>query len=123
MTETQTPTQATSVKRTVGLVLAGVVLIAGVVFGAIQLSGGGESPAPSGGTSQNDEGGDVKVEKPGLSAQMGGQAAIDEMGDRIDSFAARNNMTAEELKELLLKNPSAQITKTGAIIFVDPGTN
>lgn len=118
MTEVQT--QTTNTKRTLGLIIAAVVLIGGVVFGAVQLSGGNDSTAPSGGTvGQTDEGDEVQQLPTPLPKAMAGQEAIDALGDDIDLVAKRNNMTTEKLEELLLKDPTAHISKTGHLMYKD----
>ncbi len=52
-----------------------------------------------------------------LDQAMGGQAAIDALGDDIEIVADRNSMSVEELKETLLQNPSAKVSRTGFLYF------
>lgn len=52
-----------------------------------------------------------------LDQAMGGQAAIDALGDNIEIVADRNSMSVEELKETLLQNPSAKVSRTGFLYF------
>ena len=54
---------------------------------------------------------------PVLEAPLSGQEAIDELGDDMQIVADRNNMTVEELEELLLKDPNAVVSTTGHIYF------
>lgn len=52
-----------------------------------------------------------------LPRAMSGQEAIDALGDDIDIVAKRNGMSADELEEMLLKNPSAKVSKNGFILM------
>ncbi|CAH0182918.1 hypothetical protein [Microbacterium foliorum] len=89
-----------------------------------------ETPAattgPSGSDTPDDEGGDMT---PGstfgafLPESMGGEEAIDELGDRIAVVAKRNNKTVEELSDLLLRDRSAQISPEGFIVYKDSFDN
>ena len=114
---TQVQTQAGGRTRVVSLVVAAVVLIGGVVFGAVQLSGGNDSTAPTnpGGTQVSEGPNTVNL----LPEAMGGEAAIDALGDDIVKVAKLNSMTVEELEELLRTDKTARVTKTGVIKYVD----
>ncbi|MGJ0204219.1 hypothetical protein [Leucobacter sp. gxy201] len=54
-----------------------------------------------------------------LPREMGGQEAIDALGDRIDRVASRNALTVDELKDLLLRDASASVTPSGDIVYRD----
>lgn len=54
---------------------------------------------------------------PVLEAPLSGQEAIDELGDDMQIVADRNNMSVEELEELLLTDPNAVVGTTGHIYF------
>lgn len=54
-----------------------------------------------------------------LPEEMSGQEAIDALGDKIDVVAKRIGKTPDELKEMLLKNPSAHVTPYGNVVFKD----
>lgn len=60
--------------------------------------------------SKTPSGTNVILEKP-----LGGQDAIDALGDDIQIVADRNNMTVDEVKDLLLKDPNMMVSPTGHI--------
>lgn len=117
---TEVKTQRSSTTRTVGLVAAGAVIIGGVVFGAVQLSNGNGLTAPGDQTStQPADGEDMQSLGPVLPKAMGGQQAIDALGDDINQVAKKNNMTVEKLEGILLKDSTAYISKTGFLLYGD----
>ncbi|WP_224779996.1 hypothetical protein [Leucobacter sp. Psy1] len=59
--------------------------------------------------------GTTPLTKQVLDRPMSGQEAIDSLGDDIDLVASRNGKTVEEMKEFLLKNPSAQVSPNGFV--------
>ncbi|KQZ25314.1 MULTISPECIES: hypothetical protein [Microbacterium] len=122
-------------------VVAVVLVVIAVIFGMLMTNPGPggtavpsseltETPAsttgPAGSGTSDDEGGEMT---PGpafgtfLPESMGGEAAIDELGDRISVVAQRNNKTVEELSELLLRDRSAQISPEGFIVYKDSFDN
>lgn len=54
-----------------------------------------------------------------LEKELSGQEAIDALGDKIDTVAERVGKTPEELKELLLRDPSAHVTPKGFVVYRD----
>lgn len=56
---------------------------------------------------------------PVLPKAMGGQQAIDALGDDINQVAKKNNMTVEKLEGILLKDSTAYISKTGFLLYGD----
>lgn len=58
-----------------------------------------------------------------LPKEMSGQEAIDALGDKIEIVAKRNGKTVDELKNLLLDNPSAHVMPNGSIVYNDTFSN
>ncbi|KJL30612.1 hypothetical protein [Microbacterium oxydans] len=58
-----------------------------------------------------------------LPEAMGGQRAIDALGDDLEAVAARNGKTVEELTELLLRDATAKISTNGFIVYSDSFEN
>ncbi|CAH0207894.1 hypothetical protein SRABI76_02186 [Microbacterium oxydans] len=58
-----------------------------------------------------------------LPEAMGGQQAIDALGDDLEAVAARNGKTVEELTELLLRDATAKISTNGFIVYSDSFEN
>lgn len=129
--------------RIIALVIATVVVLAGVVIGVTYLTGGGttpsatESPSPTvsptdtstpGDSDGGEDGDDVKpVPTPSsqvLTEPLGGQEAIDALGDKIEAVAKRNGKTVEQVEELLLRDKSAKVSTNGYIVYIDstPGS-
>jgi len=113
-----------------------LIVVGGIVFAMVQRNAGGsESAAPTStatsdqtATDADDEGeDDVSGMTPGpslapttfLKESMGGQEAIDALGDRIDVVAQRNGKTVEELTDLLLRDSTAFISPKGFLGFKD----
>lgn len=127
--------------RIAALAAAGLVVVAALVFGLMQLGGGGTTAAPSTpapsptatstGTptatatpsTTDEEDGDV----PGLNSDfstllpeaLNGQEAIDALGDNIELAAKRNGQTVEQLQELLLRDKTVHISTNGYIVYYD----
>lgn len=122
-------------------VVAVVLVVIAVIFGMLMTNPGPggmavpsseqtETPAsttgPTAPGTPDDEGGDV-TPPPAfgtfLPESMGGEEAINELGDRIAVVAQRNNKTVEELSDLLLRDRSAQISPEGFIVYKDSFNN
>lgn len=112
--------------------IAGVLVVAAVGFGIWQgLSSGSDersatddsssptAPEPSGSDGESEE--DMTSTSPSLGPvlprAMGGQEAIDELGDNIVRVANQNGMTPEELEELLLSDSTVRISPQGTIFY------
>lgn len=54
-----------------------------------------------------------------LDEELGGQEAIDALGDNTEVVAQRLGISAEALKALLLRDPSARVTPKGFVIYRD----
>lgn len=72
----------------------------------------------------DDEGDDVKQSPTPLASTLlpealGGQAAIDALGERISLVATRNGKSVDEVKELLLRDETARVSTSGFIKYVD----
>lgn len=128
--------------RMLFVVVLGAAVAATVVFGAIQLSGGGVSAPPAADSTSNPpsptpestetsatvegdaNGGDVTPTlKPTgdiLPEDLAGQEAIDALGDDIVLVAERSGKTVEELKELLLRDETVRVSTDGFLYYVDP---
>lgn len=129
--------------RRIVLLVLGVAVAAVVVFGVIQLAGGGlqgeqdpttsptaESPSeptptadPTDPTEPTDADGATE-EHPGLPdseslKDKSGQELVDAIGENVDVVARNNDMTPEALKELLLNDSTVRIGPGGAIYYVE----
>jgi hypothetical protein len=120
------------------VLVAAVVVVAAVITGVTFLTRDSSAPfepdrpsaAPSTETtapsdtdagSENEED-DVKLSPvPGavLPEPMRGQDAIDALGDKIEIVANRNGKTVEQVKELLLRDKTAEVSTDGFIRYVD----
>jgi len=58
-----------------------------------------------------------------LPEAMGGQEAIDALGDDLEAVADRNGKTVEELTALLLRDATAKISPRGFIVYSDSFEN
>lgn len=122
--------------RIIALVIATVVVLAGVIIGVTYLTGGGATPSATesptarptdtttpGDSDGGEDGDDVKpVPTPSsqvLTETLGGQEAIDALGDKIEIVANRNNKTVEQVEELLLRDKSAKVSTNGYIVYID----
>lgn len=122
--------------RTIAILIIAVVIVAGVIIAILFATRGGQAPTatdqPTSGTqTETTAPSDTDTEPNGddveptplatdvLPESMGGQEAIDALGDKIDKVAQNNGMTADELKELLLRSKTAQITPKGFIVYLD----
>ena len=54
-----------------------------------------------------------------LDKELGGQEAIDALGDDIDYVAKLAGKSVDELKDLLLRDKSAHVTTKGRIVYRD----
>jgi hypothetical protein len=61
-------------------------------------------------------GGDV------LPEPMGGQEAIDALGDDLQAVAELNNRDVDELRELLLRDHTLRISPNGFLFYIDTAT-
>ncbi|WP_105566724.1 hypothetical protein [Microbacterium halophytorum] len=121
------------------LVVVAIAAVAVIIFAVTQLGGAGNddvsapagtetsAPADDDGAEGTDEAGDASEETGDdmktiktttyLPESLGGQEAIDALGDDLAAVAELNNKTPEELEEFLLKNPSAKISPNGTILI------
>ncbi|WP_334152131.1 hypothetical protein [Microbacterium sp.] len=58
-----------------------------------------------------------------LPEAMGGQEAIDALGDDLQAVADRNGKTVEELTALLLRDATAKVSPSGFIVYSDSFEN
>lgn len=56
-----------------------------------------------------------------LPEAMSGQAAIDALGTNIERVAQQNSLTVEAFEELLLRDASAHVSRTGRLVYLDSG--
>lgn len=127
--------------RLIALFAAAAVVVGAAAFAIAQQQGGApqssvtpapstpdgtETPAPTPTSDPTtDPEGDAGVRlgtTTVLDEEMGGQEAVDALGDRIDVVAQRNGMTADELTELLLTDPTARVTTKGFVYFSETRT-
>lgn len=134
-------TERPSRARTIIIVVATFVILAGVVVGITYLTGGGTTPPAAEPTSTagpdtettapddegaNEEEDDVQISpSPGavLPEPMGGQEAIDALGDKISVVAQRNGKTVEQIEDLLLRDKTAEVSTDGFIRYIDTFKN
>ncbi|NED95595.1 hypothetical protein G1H11_09750 [Phytoactinopolyspora alkaliphila] len=57
-----------------------------------------------------------------LPESMGGQEAIDSLGDKLERVAKMNNRTPEELRELLLRDKTVKVSPNGFLLYEDTAT-
>lgn len=126
--------------RIIALVAVTAVILAGVVLAVTYLTNGGVTPsgsesptvpptataettAPADPDGDEDEGDmePLPTASSFLPEPMGGQDAIDALGDKIEIVAKRNGKTVEELEELLLRDKSARISTEGFVVYIDNG--
>lgn len=122
-------------RRTIALVIVAVIVVAGAIVGITYLVGntpsGTDQPSPTETTAPADpdtgeEEGDVELTPTPsqvLPEQMGGQEAIDALGDKIEFVAKRNGKTVEQLEELLLRDKSAKVSPQGFVVYIDSFEN
>jgi hypothetical protein len=73
-------------------------------------------------TDTNTEGGTVEPSPAFgsvLPETMGGEEAIEALGENLQVVAQRNGKTAEELTQLLLRDKTAKISPEGFIVYLD----
>lgn len=123
--------------RALVLALVALIVVGGIVLVLVQRNGSASESAaptstatsdPTAPTDANEEGeDDVQGMTPGpslgpttfLEKEMGGQEAIDALGDKIEKVAERNGKTVEELTDLLLRDQTAVISPRGFLLFKD----
>lgn len=57
-----------------------------------------------------------------LPEPMGGQEAIDALGDDLELVAERNNTTVDELRALLLRDATLRVSQSGQLFYEDTMT-
>ena len=57
-----------------------------------------------------------------LPEPMGGQDAIDALGDNLDVVAQRSGKTTDELEALLLRDTTLRVSTSGFLYYVDNAT-
>ncbi|MGP6170762.1 hypothetical protein ACTU6V_06090 [Microbacterium sp. A204] len=126
---------------TIALLIVAVVIVVGTIIVVVSATRGGqisasarpsssaqpETSAPADPNIDTEEGTVQPSPSPFTGAvlpePMGGQEAIDALGDKIEIVAKRNAMTVEELEELLLRDKTAQVSTTGFIVYIDTFKN
>lgn len=113
------------------IAIAGAAAAVAIVIGiwAAQQTGapGAAAPTSSAGTTGSDvnktpAGNDGTLASSGLTVldkPLGGQEAIDALGEKIEIVAERNGKTVDEIKELLLRDKTASISTGGFILYTD----
>lgn len=114
--------------RTVLAVAAAVVVVALAVVLAVWLtrdSGGDDGsvavPSAQPPASTSTPGDDAAAQAQGevLPSPMSGQEAVDALGDQLEYVAELNAMSVDELRELLLRDASVQVTPSGRLMYDD----
>ncbi|PZF79179.1 hypothetical protein [Jiangella anatolica] len=104
-------------QRSALAIVAAVVVVALAVVAAVWLSrdsGGDEGSVAAASASSFAPGGqDV------LPRAMGGQEAIDALGERLGDVAELNGMTADQLRDLLLRDASVEVAPSGRLLYDD----
>lgn len=131
--------------RIIGFFISALVIVAALVVGLLFFTGtlgsnaqdddpqvtgpltdGNGEDEPNGDEDSNGNNNDPGEKVPELQEvlpeDMNGQEAIDALGDNIDAVAERNGKTVEELKQLLLRDNTVYVTKTGHIMYRDTMT-
>lgn len=125
-------------------VTTAAVVVAVAIAVAVGLSGGSDDDGtvaqPSSETDSDQRTGDSSDGEPGddgsgdgtpdaaageatlLPEAMGGQAAIDALGDNLQVVAQRNDMTADELRALLLRDDDLRVSPAGTLLYSDTMT-
>ncbi|WP_026877591.1 hypothetical protein [Jiangella gansuensis] len=118
------------------LAVVGAVAVAAVVVVlAIWLTGGDDDepdavavPATDGPATEGSQGsGSDPALRSGepvevLPSPMGGQEAIDALGERIEQVAEINNTTVDELRDLLLRDATLRVGPSGRLMYEDTMT-
>ncbi|SEF16399.1 hypothetical protein [Jiangella alba] len=114
--------------RTVLAVAAAVVVVALAVVLAVWLtrdSGDDDgsvavpSAQPPSATSTPGDGVTAQAQGDVLPSPMSGQDAVDALGDQLERVAELNGMSADELRDLLLRDASVQVTPSGRLMYDD----
>lgn len=121
--------------RLIALFAAAAVVVGVAAFAITQQQSGAPAPSPTPTAEQESDvptpeptketegDSDVKLGTTNvLDEDMGGQEAVDALGDELETVAQRNGMTAEELTDLLLTDPTARVTTTGFVYFSETRT-
>ncbi len=126
-------------KRKILISVTTAVLVLGVAVAVgVGLSGGGsddDSTVAEPSTSENDEAGDGSQdlsdgqrsdtrggEAEFLPEAMSGQEAVDALGDELETVAQQHGMTADELREDLLRDATLTVTPSGELLYEDTMT-
>lgn len=127
----------------IALLIVAVVIVAGTIIIIVSATRGGQisasahptssaqpetsAPADTSAPANPEEGTMPPSPSPFTGAMlpepMGGQEAIDALGDKIEIVAKRNGKTVEELEDLLLRDKTAQVSTTGFIVYIDTFKN
>lgn len=125
-------------RRTVLAAAAAVVVVALAVVLAVWLTRGSGDDDPAGdsvavpsdapsASAPSDAGTDAGTVAPGgqgdvLPRAMSGQEAIDALGEHLDHVAELNDMTPDQLRDLLLRDASVEVTPSGRLMYDDQMT-
>lgn len=118
-------------RRTVLAVGAAVVVVALAVVLAVWLtrdSGGDDgsvavpSAQPPADTPTSGDGSAAQAQGDVLPQAMSGQEAVDALGDQLEYVAELNAMSADELRDLLLRDASVQVAPSGRLMYNDQMT-
>ena len=112
-------------------VAAAVVLVALAVVAAVWLTSrtGNDDEAGDGGVvavpSESPTGSATLAPGPPadlLPEPMSGQEAIDALGEHLDHVAELNGMTPDQLRDLLLRDPTVTVAPSGRLLYEDEMT-
>ncbi|WP_116949578.1 hypothetical protein [Jiangella endophytica] len=119
-------------RRNVIAVAAAVVVVALAVVVAVWLTsdsdddpGDGSVAVPSDAAASSTpsaEGTFIPGQEDVLTRAMSGQDAVDALGDRLGDVAELNGMSADELRDLLLRDSSVVVTPSGRLLYDDQMT-
>ncbi len=119
--------------RAIVVAVIAIVIVTGVLIAVASVAGSNTTPPASEPTTSatettppadtDDERDDMKPSPSPLGSvlpeALGGQAAIDALGDKITLVASRNGKSVDEVKELLLRDETAKVSTSGFIKYVD----
>lgn len=120
--------------RAIVVAVIAIVIVAGLIIAVASMAGSRTTPPAAEPTTSatettppadaDDEGDDVKQSPTPMTSgvlpkALGGQAAIDALGDKITLVASRNGKSVDEVKELLLRDETARVSTGGFIKYVD----
>lgn len=117
-------------RNSVLAVAAAVVVVAVAVVVAVWLTGRSGDDGDSGDSqtvavpSSEPSTGTMRTVEPAdlLPEPMGGQEAIDALGDHIEDVAELNNTTVDELRDMLLRDASLLVSPSGRLLYDDDMT-